>query len=165
MTIVVSIASIVLFEFFHEICEKFGIYCNYDRFATNMNSKCAYFNSPSNCVGSNGVDCFNFNWGPNSLNWLFPPPRLIIPAIQHLKNCNGIGLLLTPDWKSSSFYPYLISPEVSRYVRREIEFDGKNCFVHGSDKSSFFGPEFNARVSVRHFDFLNSKNILGEGRC
>ena len=55
-------------QFYSEISEAFGIKCNFDRFANSMNSKCLYFNSASICVGTNGVDSFNYNWGPSSVN-------------------------------------------------------------------------------------------------
>jgi hypothetical protein len=34
-----------------------------------------------------------------------------------------------------------------------MTFPGKGVFRGGSDKSSYFGPEFNSQVSYIHFDF------------
>ena len=119
------------------------------------------FNSASFCMGSSGVDAFNYNWGFGAINWLFPPPRLIVKTINHLKNCNGIGVLLTPEWKSASFFPVLNSKILKPFIKNKIYFDGQNIFLAGADKSSFFGPNFQCRVILWHFDF----NIFNTGRA
>ena len=129
------------------------IRCNFDRFANNLNSKCVYFNSPYVCIGTNGVDSFNYNWGPDSINWLFPPPRLVIRAVQHLKACKGEGILVTPEWKCAPFYPFMLSFDRISGLKRQLNFSRKNIFTSGSDKSSHFGPLFNARINVWHLNF------------
>ena len=118
-----------------------------------MNTKLNLFNSPTHCVGTSGVDSFNYHWGYPSVNWLFPPPPLIVKTINHLSACKGIGLLLTPEWKSSQFYPFLIRKDLSRFVKKCHVFRGENCFVQGSDKSSHFGPNYRGRVLIWEFDF------------
>ena len=107
-------------------------------------------------MGTSGVDAFNYNWGFDSKNWLFPPPRLIVKAINHLQMSKGICLLVTPEWKSSHYYPYLISAALKPFIKNEISFLRKNVFIMGSDKSSYFGPDFKARVDVWHLDFSDS---------
>ena len=136
-------------------CKLTGINCNYDRFANNMNTKTSLFNSPTFCMGTSGVNCFNYNWGLDSLNWLFPPPRLVLPAIHHLQSSKGVALLLTPDWKGSTFYPFLTSPHMATFIRQKIILDGKNVFVQGSDKTSYFNEDFDSRVILWHLDFNN----------
>ena len=43
-----------------------------DRFAYNYNTKLANFNSNTCCIGSNGVDAFDYyNWGLPHINWLW----------------------------------------------------------------------------------------------
>ena len=140
-------------EFFEKANLSCGIFCNFDRFANNWNTKTALFNSSSFCVGTSGVDCFNYPWGHGSINWLFPPPRLILKTINHLKLSRGTGLLVTPEWKSSHFFPYLISPEIKKFTVKNVRFSGLNVFKSGSDKSSFFGPDFNSGVIIWHLDF------------
>ena len=140
-------------SFYDEVSLLFDINCNYDRFANNFNTRTVLFNSASFCVGTSGVDCFNYNWGLDSLNWLFPPPRLIIRAVNHLQQCKGVGLLLTPEWKSAHFFPFLISSEIKRYTVKTLRFHGKNVFISGSDKTSYFGPNFNCGVVVWHLNF------------
>jgi hypothetical protein len=60
--------------FFQLAMEVSGLVPNFDRFANNWNTKCANFNSLAYCVGSKGTNAFNYSWGGNAKNWLFPPP-------------------------------------------------------------------------------------------
>lgn len=141
-------------KFFNFICEESGITCNVDRFADNLNTKLKIFNSSSFCLGTSGVDCFLYDWAPPFINWLFPPPRLIMRAVNHLKLCKGKGLLLAPEWKSASFYPYLNSFLYSKQGKIScLTYKGKNLFKLGADKDSFFGPKFNCAVNIWILDF------------
>ena len=58
----------VMAEFFHQLQNKSGMFCNIDRFANNLNTKCPLFNSSS--MGSCGVDAFKYDWGKPYVNWL-----------------------------------------------------------------------------------------------
>ena len=129
------------------------IKCNFDRFASNVNTKTELFNNASFFVGTSGVDCFSYDWGLGSINWLFPAPCLVVKAVNHFKNSEGIGLLIAPLSKSSHFYAYLKKPELQKYIVKFVSFSGKNIFYEGSDKSSYFGPNFDAAVGVWHFNF------------
>ena len=90
-------------DFFMYCCEKFEFHCNFDRFANNLNTKTPKFNSVNNCLGTSGVDAFNYNWGFGVKNWLFPPPNLIMFTLNHLMMCKGMGLLLTPPMEIQCF--------------------------------------------------------------
>ena len=83
-------------EFFNEACNQIGINCEYDRFANNFNSKTGLFNSASYCIGSSGLDSFNFDC-KGYTNWLCPPPRLVLKALNCLKICKGAVLILSPE--------------------------------------------------------------------
>ena len=139
-------------EFFQRVQKDTGVICNVDRFANNLNTKLRVFNSITSCLGTAGVNAFNYDWAPPFVNWLFPPPDSILQTVNKLKLCKGIGLLVAPEWKSSAFYPLL-------HVQRKLGFasflsySGKNIFVHGIDKNSYFGPEFNAAVNIWILDF------------
>lgn len=154
-----SLSKMVDFEdytvnqiFFDLVCKESGFNCNIDRFADNLNTKLPLFNSNSYCLGTSGVDCFSYCWGPPYINWLFPPPRLIMKAVNYLKLCKGKGLLLTPEWKTSSFFPYLLYLK-NKFDLEVIRFKGLNIFELGSDKDSYFGPNFNCAVNVWILDF------------
>ena len=140
-------------KFYGEVSTIFKVNCNFDRFANNTNTKTVLFNSASFCVGTSGVDSFCYDWGLDSINWLFPPPRLVVKAINHLKLCNAMGLLVAPIWKSAEFYAYLQNPSIEKKIVRKVVFSGKNIFHYGSDKSSYFGPDFNSAVGVWLLDF------------
>jgi len=83
-------------EFFQFVIQISGYIPNFDRFANNWNAKCPQFNSITYCVGSGGVNAFNYTWGGRAKDWLFPPPRLIIPALLHLEKSKASALLLIP---------------------------------------------------------------------
>jgi hypothetical protein len=138
-------------SFFQFVEKSFNLHCNFDRFASNLNTKCTNFNSLTNCLGTSGVDCFKYHWGSPFVNWLFPPPRLVIRCINHLRACKGIALLLVPEWKTSDFYPALLKldPECAHLKR----FSGKNVFRVGSDPTSHFSDKFNAAVNVWCLNF------------
>ena len=140
-------------DFFEKVRLDSSVRCNVDRFANNYNAKLEIFNSASFCVGSSGVDSFNYDWGANHINWLFPPPRLIYKAMNHLRMCKGVGLLLAPERKSSHFYTVLKSFVGSKYLKNKLIYSGKNVFISGADKSSHFGPNFNCKIAVWHFEF------------
>ena len=140
--------------FFDQLKIKTGVVCNIDRFANNHNTKLLVFNSTSFCLGTSGVDAFNYDWAPPFVNWLFPPPDLILKTVNKLKLSKGIGLLLAPEWKSAPFYPYLNQMKSSEKVF-VWTFKGKNIFEKGTDKDSFFGPDFNSAVNVWKLDFTN----------
>ena len=136
------------FEYVQKVCK---LTCNIDRFANNINAKLPLFNSTSYCIGTSGVNCFNYDWGLPFVNWLFPPPKMVMKTVNKLRNCHGVGILVTPEWKSCSFYPYLnslLSDNVTVWA-----FKGNNVFEQGSDPTSYFGPNFNSAVNIWKLDF------------
>jgi hypothetical protein len=51
-------------EMFYKLAVQIsGCTPNFDRSANNWNSKCKQFNSVTYCVGSSGVNAFNYPWG------------------------------------------------------------------------------------------------------
>jgi hypothetical protein len=50
-------------------------------------------------------------------------------------------------------YPLLKEID-KKYVKRVMEFDGKNIFKDGSDKSSYFGKNFRGYVECWWLNFL-----------
>jgi hypothetical protein len=139
-------------EFYQYVIQITGYVPNFDRFANNWNAKCRQFNSVTYCVGSGGVDAFNYSWGGTAKNWLFPPPRLIIPAILHLLKCKGNGMILVPQWKTAYFYPFLMEYMAKNVAKRWV-LPGKNIFRRGADNTTCFGPDFVGNVEIWIFDF------------
>jgi len=143
----------VIDYFYQYVQELTGFVPNFDRFANNWNAKCSQFNSLSYCVGSNGVNAFNYSWGGTAKNWLFPPPRLIIPTVLHLQKSFGAGLLLVPQWKNAVFYPFLMDYRYHFALKNRWILPGKNIFKKGADNTSCFGPEFAGNVELWLLDF------------
>lgn len=96
------------FETFNYIQSIYGNF-TIDRFASFHNKKVERFNSKFFCPGTSGVNAFTQNWR-NEFNWLCPPISLLGECLNHLKLCNGKGVLLVPLWKSSYFWP-LLTPD------------------------------------------------------
>ena len=142
-------------EFFMKIQKEFQITFTVDRFADNFNTKVLTFNSRFYVVGSTGVNSFNYDWGPPNINWIFPPPRLLVKSLNHLFKSKGNGVILSPDWKGREFYPFFNSEIFSPFLVRVKKYSGTNVFIEGSDKESFFGPKFNCAVIIWHYDFTN----------
>jgi hypothetical protein len=140
-------------DFYQLAVQISGFILNFDRFANNWNTKCPYFNFVAYCVGSTGVNAFNYPWGGKACNWLFPPPRLIIPTVLHLQKNKGTGLLLIPQWKSAVFYPFLMDFAREPQLVNRWVLGGKNVFKRGIDNSTCFGPDFSGNVELWLFDF------------
>ena len=64
---------VVRLIFFFLAQSEFNIMCKFYRFALNINTKCLRFNCLTNCIGTSGVECFNYHWGSPSMNWLLTP--------------------------------------------------------------------------------------------
>ena len=77
--------------FFIYCANEFNFECNIDRFANNFNTKTANFNSLVHCLGTCGVNAFNYHWRKDFKNWLFPPPAKIMETLTYLKQCGGRG--------------------------------------------------------------------------
>jgi len=140
-------------SFFQLAVQISGYTPNFDRFANNWNSKCRQFNSVTYCVGSGGVNAFNYSWGGKAKNWLFVPIRLIIPTVLHLEKGKGSGLLLVPQWKSAVFYPFIEEVLKTKFVKNRWILYGKNVFCRGADSTTCFGPDFIGNVELWLFDF------------
>jgi len=89
------------------------------------------------------------------LAWLFPPPKLIVNAILHLKKCRSEALLLVPQWQHSHFYPFLLEQNSLGSVKKMIIYPGGTVFLAGADKDSYFGPNFRGYVEVWHLNYKN----------
>jgi hypothetical protein len=80
--------------------------------------------------------------GGGARNWLFPPPRMIIPTVLHLQKSKGIGLLLIPQWESAVFYSFFMDFARKPQLDKIWIQGGKNGFKRGLDNSTCFGPDF-----------------------
>ena len=106
-----------------------------DCFASISNTKCQHYFSKfkdSKALGTN----FFAQTLPDSNLYVFPPVHLIIPTIFHLQRHNGKGCLITPLWRSSSFWTFLCADGVHF-----------NCFVR---KVYSFCPNFVAGEYIRN---------------
>ena len=77
-----------------------------DRFANNCNAQLARFNSRFWCPDTEAVDTFTCNWGED-VNWVCPPPFLILRTIRHAAETFAKGTIIVPSWPSAPFWPML----------------------------------------------------------
>ena len=78
----------------------------WDRFANNLNTQLPRFISQFWFPGTETVDTFTFDWGCG-VNWVCPPPYLILRTIQHATKTFTRGTLVIPAWSSAPFWPVL----------------------------------------------------------
>ena len=77
-----------------------------DRFANQLNSQLARFNSRWWCPDTEAVDAFTCDWG-GDINWVCPPPCLIPRCIRHAANTLAVGSLILPCWPSAPYWPMI----------------------------------------------------------
>ena len=144
----------VSMSFFEKICIDLKLTPSVDLFADDKNSKTEKFFSLCYCPNTLGADAFNYDWSLNGLNWIFPPPRLILKVLRHMQLTKAEGLLLIPQWKTSYFYPVLNNLRNTRVVQKIACYSGKNVFISGTDIHSYFGPNYSGNVEVWHLNFM-----------
>jgi RNase H-like domain found in reverse transcriptase len=140
-------------QFFHFMQQTTGFVPNIDRFANNWNAKCELFNSASFCIGTSGVDAFQYSWGPPTKNWIFPPPRLLARALLYLEQCKGEGVFLVPQWKGAPFYDLFKDWLGSNQLQGRWCLPGSNVFVRGADATTCFGPDFSGTIELWYLNF------------
>ena len=113
-----------------------------DRFSNSYNNHCERFNSRWWVPGTEGVDAFNQDWG-NDINWLVPPPRLIVNCIRKMETDHAQGTLVVPKWKSAVFWPCLVN--ASNMFRKFIvaqKLLPKHGVIHvGKGNNGVFGRD------------------------
>ena len=86
-----------------EIYEEFGDF-QLDGFATATTSKGKSFYSRRQSPGSSGVNFFHQTLSPADSIFCFPPTRLLVAALQHVKFYNAKAVFVVPVWPASTFY-------------------------------------------------------------
>ncbi|CAC5407748.1 unnamed protein product [Mytilus coruscus] len=92
--------SDIHFKYFNSLWGPFTC----DVFADSNNNKVPMFFSPHWCPGTGGVDAFAYDWSLYNC-WIVLPIKLISRSVLHLSKCQGKGVLVTPKWTSSVFWP------------------------------------------------------------
>ena len=128
-------------NFFAFLSKKWGPF-TIDRFADNENAKLKRFNSKYACPNTEACNAFSQNW--ENENNLFVPPISEIPrVIKRLKVGYVRGVLVLPYWKSSSFWPLLVTQEgvFEDFVSDHLFIEnGCDCLREGTCPFSFLTP-------------------------
>ena len=128
-------------NFFAFLSKKWGPF-TIDRFADNENAKLKRFNSKYACPNTEACNAFSQNW--ENENNLFVPPISEIPrVIKRLKVGHVRGVLVFPYWKSSSFWPLLVTQDgvFEDFVSDHLFIEnGCDCLREGTCPFSFLTP-------------------------
>ena len=128
-------------QVFIELNTKWGPH-TVDRFATHLNTKCKRFNSRFWVPGTEGIDGLDKLWS-GELNWLVPPPRLILNCIQKIKAEEASATFVIPVWESATYWPDLIRKDGSfkSFIVDNILLPSRNIIVKGNGNNGIFGRE------------------------
>jgi len=142
----------VSYEFFTKIDKMWGPH-TVDRFANYKNTKLPRFNSRFWNPGTEAVDCFTTSW-KHEVNWMVPPPYLVIKCVEHLKCSEGKGTLLIPTWSSAPFWPLLFHTYRDA-IKHELLVENINDhLIAASLSKSIFSPEkFRSTFTALFIDF------------
>ena len=85
------------------ILEVYGEF-DVDTFASASNSKGRLFFSKLDVPGSAGMDFFHQTLDRSLSYFCFPPPYLLVDALQHFRLYGASAVMVVPIWANSSFY-------------------------------------------------------------
>ena len=107
-----------------------------DRFSCDYNRKCPRFNSRWWVPGCEGINALKQNWA-GEVNWLVPPPRLIIDCLEKIKSEKCIGTIIIPEWRTASYWPDILNLiEIGRL--KEIFKLPRDCITPGRGNNGIF---------------------------
>ena len=111
-----------------------------DRFATHYNSKCKRFNSRVWCPGTEAVNAFDQSW-EGEVNWIVPPPRLILRCLQKMRSEKARGTMIMPVWKSGIFWPFVHPTKhgFANFVESTKSLPRRNLIKSGFGNNGVFG--------------------------
>ena len=126
-----------------------------DRFASSVNAQFIRFNSRFWCAGTETVDTFTVDWGPDN-NWWCPPVGLIPRLLQHARACGCSGTLIVPIWRSAPFW-LMLCPEGSHFAEFVQEVVmlpyREDLFLPGMSGALLFKKEINTDVLANRLLF------------
>ena len=113
---------------------------NFDRFASELNAKTPLYNSRFFYGSSQAVDAFTQSWD-NYTNWIVPPVHLITRVLDYLEQVQADSICVFPAWKSSYFWPRILTFISSHKHSIARYYILPNVFAPGQTPSSIFGDQ------------------------
>ena len=144
------------FESFSAVLEFFShLEIQIDCFADFWNKKCAAYFSRFTDVNANGINFFAQSLIQDVIYYAFPPPSLIIPALDHFYKFGASGLFIFPIWKSASFWPYIFPDgrHLSAWVKMFLNFLPSGFLKSNWVTSHTFSNPPRFDIGVLQFDF------------
>ena len=88
---------------FKESCKELNFFPEIDLFATKNNTQLDRFCSFKPDPEALYINSFSLNWGEMAF-YAFPPFNMILRTLDKIKEDQGTGILVIPEWKSQPFY-------------------------------------------------------------
>ena len=97
------------------------------------------FNSRWYCPGCEAIDAFSQNWR-GSVNWLVPPPSLLVETFKKIVLDMATGILVFTFWRSHEFWTHFLEIRRSKNFLIDIYVLPKHgVVVPGRGKNGVFG--------------------------
>ena len=78
---------------------------------------------------------------------------MVLRTLAYMNQCKALGLVLIPQWKTSHFYPVLMTLKKKKCFVANYVYSLQGIFIQGADAGSYFGPAYRSNVELWHFDF------------
>jgi len=124
-----------------------------DVFASEQNRKTTMFYSEFMTPNTSGVDAFAQSWSDQTL-WICPPIKYLIHIAITLRRIEAEGVILVPDWITSSFYYFYFDTfkkakwpfqEVKRWKPFVIQNQGAEGSLKGKIQLDLIALYFNTK--------------------
>ena len=114
-----------------------------DRFASMHNAKLRRFNSSLWLPGTEAVDSLNQNWS-GEVNWLVPPPRLILKCTGKIEYEKANGTIIVPLWQSVPYWTELHDNIClyKTFITDSFLLPSKNAIHKGHGNNGICGREY-----------------------
>ena len=110
-----------------------GKFITCDTFAYNSNARATKFYSKVPSPGCAGINAFSMDW-TGDFNFVCPPVKDIIYALNHIRSQPTQGILVVPSWPTAMFWnkitqdgSHLLPIFVQHHVFKPFVFKGQDC--------------------------------------
>ena len=107
------------------------------------NTKCQRFNSRFWVPGTEAVYSLDQNWS-GEINWMVPPPMLILKCIRKIDHEKAGGTIIVPLWHSATYWAQLHEDDGSykQFISESVLLPTKNVIFKCKGHKGIFGKEY-----------------------
>ena len=81
------------------------------------------------------------NW-EEEINWIVPPPKLLLDCFQLLKTQSVSGIIIFPKWESSNFWPEYLNLVNLKLLKNIDVMPRNNVISPGKGNNGIFNSKF-----------------------